>query len=195
MSKDKMTALKVIWIVLVFAAVLSTAAGALTAKSLSAEEADMLKESVELSGLAQQGAEHLHIFKTAALGNLFYALIIMLGAMAVFLAPAVLAVVIFRSFSFGFTAGYFIRMLGLSGFWVSSLAVLPQAVFYMSAFVLLGAASAERAVCCFVNRRDFAMRQILSKKLFVSAAASGVLIIIGAGVECALSGVWTGLLK
>lgn len=194
MSKDKMTALKVVWIVIVSVAVLAAAAGALTAKSLNSEETDMLKDVVGLSGEMQK-AEPLHIFKTALLSNLFYAAFIMLGSVTVFLSPIVLAVIIFRCFSFGFTAGYFIRTLGLSGFWISSLAVLPQAAFYMSALLILGAAGIERAVRCFVNKSDFSIRQTLFKKLLFSAVAGGVLIIIGAGTECALSGVWAGIIK
>ncbi|MDP4132415.1 MAG: stage II sporulation protein M [Bacillota bacterium] len=187
MSKDKATGLSPVMITILLSVVII----GITTGSLVASKADLNF----LSGLSQQlkslgsfaQSDKTQVFKNSFYINFIWTGVIFLGGIYIFFAPIIPCVLAFKGFSFGFSAGYFIRVYGLKGLWFSACGITPHSYIYLLIFIIYGSEAATKSIEGYLNRQNYFIRKKLAKRYVIASLIAFGTLFTGAIIEALMS--------
>ena len=86
-------------------------------------------------------ASSVEMFQQSFFHNVKYLGLIWILGIAIIGLPVVLILLFLKGMVIGFTVGFLVNQMGLSGFALSFVSVMPQNIFLIPAFLILSAAS------------------------------------------------------
>ncbi len=118
--------------------------GAIVVNSLNVEQKQGLYFYLNrFFGQVSQGqfSNHHEMFQQSFLHNVKYLGLIWILGISIIGLPLVLILLFLKGMVVGFTVGFLVNQMGLNGFLLSSVSVLPQNLFLIPAFIILSTLS------------------------------------------------------
>lgn len=167
------------------------AVGAMVVQFLAPEQLAELASFLDLSlaGLAGAPLDQQALVQKALGQNLRFLLLIGFLGLTVIGFPLVLALIWLRGFMLGFTVGFLITEKAAAGILLSALALLPQNLFYVPAFLVAGGLAVGFSLR-LVRGRQLAFAPSLWEQFcgyVVALAGAFVLVGLGGLVESYLT--------
>ncbi|MFC7371168.1 stage II sporulation protein M [Fictibacillus iocasae] len=135
-------------------------------------------------------AERSEIFQQGFSHYIKYIMLIWLLGLSVIGLPIILVLLFLKGVVVGFTVGFLINQMSWHGFLLSFVAVLPQNILLIPAFVFITAASVSfsiRIIMQLAGKRTSVpfLHQLFSYTFVVTAA--GIIVLAGVSLEALLS--------
>lgn len=139
--------------------------GSLGVNSLNDGQLNFLTQSVD-SGLTQynDNTDFINITQKALVKNLYDLVKIFLLGLTVIGLPLIVVIVFTRGFALGFTTVFLIEHKGFSGIGLSLLAILPQNLLSLPAYIL-GAVAATNFTLLLIRGKDGMQRKNIGRYL------------------------------
>lgn len=113
--------------------------GAFTVKALSDQHKGELISYMEsfFQILSQKSFDAFSVLKQSLINNLQTGILTWILGVTIIGIPLILLIIVIRGFILGFTVGFLIEQMGLSGFFFSIFAILPQNLFIIPGIIII----------------------------------------------------------
>lgn len=128
-----------IYFIVILFFVVGISSGAFTVKALSDQHKGELISYMEsfFQILSQKSFDAFSVLKQSLINNLQTGILTWILGVTVIGIPLILLIIVIRGFILGFTVGFLIEQMGLSGFFFSIFAIFPQNLFIIPGIIII----------------------------------------------------------